>query len=211
MEKIQDLTGKKFGRLYVLEYVGKDKYYIKKWLCQCDCGHRKVISAGDLKSGRTQSCGCLQSESSKERFTTHGESNKSKEYYAWSHMKDRCSNPKCDCYRNYGSRGIKVCKRWNDSYADFLADMGRCPEGFSIDRRDNNGDYEPGNCRWVTRKEQNRNTRRNRLFTYKGKTKCLIEWAETFGVKYMTLWHYVNRRSCSISEALGIAQLRNNS
>ncbi len=104
-----------------------------------------------------------------------------KAYSCWQHMKRRCLSKNDPAYKNYGGRGIKVCDRWL-KFSNFYADMGDRPDGLSLDRIDNDGNYEPGNCRWATRKEQNRNTRRNRHITYKGETKILIEWVEHFGI-----------------------------
>lgn len=100
----------------------------------------------------------------------------------WRNMRDRCNNPKNNNFHNYGGRGITVCKRWNDSFEAFLEDMGRKPDGLSIDRQDNNGNYEPGNCRWATQKQQMRNTRANVVYEYQGVELCISELAERVGL-----------------------------
>ena len=115
---------------------------------------------------------------------------KTSEYFAWSGMRERCFNKNNQSYERYGGRGITVCERWQgrDGFTNFLADMGQKPTpGHTIERRDNNGNYEPGNVRWATRKEQARNTRRNRLITSGGETKCLHEWAEVSGINPFTI------------------------
>lgn len=103
----------------------------------------------------------------------------------------RCLNSKCKYYHNYGGRGITVCTRWH-SFVNFLEDMGECPKGLTIERIDNEGNYEPNNCRWATRKEQCRNLRKNRMVTFNGETRCLSEWAEITGLTYATLMRRLN-------------------
>lgn len=114
-------------------------------------------------------------------------------YRIWQLMKNRCHNPDAERFPYYGARGITVCDRWRGSFAAFLADMGEAPDGTSIDRIDNGGNYEPGNCRWATKTEQNRNTRQNRLLTIFGVTKCVAEWAEESGTRadriFSRLWN----------------------
>jgi hypothetical protein len=157
--------GEKFGRLTLMEEV--ESLYnnkIRRFLCECDCGNKKLIHLTNLKSGDTKSCGCLNIEISKQRNRTHGDSN-SPEYQTWKRMKRRCDNPKGNRWEHYGGRGIKVCDRWINSYQNFLEDMGRKPSPeYSIDRINVNGNYEPSNCRWSTPKEQSNNTRRNKNY-----------------------------------------------
>ena len=185
MGKFIDLTGQKFGRLVVIQLADKGGSGKIRYLCLCDCGNRIIVQAGNLKNYHTRSCGCFKTEI----LTKHGHSTRtitSKTYRAWRHIFDRCTNPNDKAYRNYGGRGITVCKRWR-KFVNFLEDMGEAPEGYQIDRIDNNGNYCKSNCRWVTPKTNSRNTRINRLITFDGKTQCLAAWAEETDINYNTL------------------------
>lgn len=131
--------------------------------CRCECGLERTVDGYNLSYGSSVSCGCLKRKASAERILRHGDARTGKltvEYLAWCKMKTRCYNPKCERYPSYGGRGIAVCERWRNSYEAFLADMGRKPtQQHSLDRRDVNGNYEPGNCRWATDHEQRMNKR----------------------------------------------------
>lgn len=155
--KNKSFVGRHFGMLTVMSFshLGKSKH--KYWHCVCSCGKTSIVCQSNLTSGHTKSCGCLH----KEAVSSHGKSRVSA-YSAWLGMLDRCENPDCKNYRDYGARGIKVCDRWHD-IASFLADMGDRPTSrHSLDRIDVNGNYEPGNCRWATVKEKH-STLLNRL------------------------------------------------
>lgn len=163
-----DIKGEKFGKWTVIQENGKNRHGQLMWLCVCECGKESVVMGGDLRTGRSKSCGCWHKENLKELKTTHGMSNSS-EFRAWADMLNRCNKKNIKSYKNYGGRGIKVCDRWLDSFENFYADMGPKPTSkHSLDRIDNDGDYTPKNCRWTTMKEQI-NNRRNSV-KYKGET-----------------------------------------
>ena len=153
----KDETGKVYGRLTVLSRNGIDKSGCIKWNCRCECGAEKEISGHSLRNGSSQSCGCLQIE----RTRTHGKT-KTKAYKAWQQMKQRCTNPNAQYFHRWGGRGITFCSDW-ERFDKFLADMGEPSAGMSLDRIDNDGNYEPSNCRWATNKEQSQNTSFNVL------------------------------------------------
>lgn len=156
-----DLAGRTFGRLTIVRVVGIGKYGHTQWLCKCACGNKVIVSGSSINAGATKSCGCLQKEMAKKANLIHG-MHRTPTHDSWGNMKDRCNNPKNKRYKDWGGRGIKVCEMWN-KFTNFLVDMGEKPEGLTIDRIDNDGNYEPGNCRWATRKEQSRNGSRTKL------------------------------------------------
>lgn len=174
------LDGQRFDRLIVLSLQGRDKRGAYLWLCQCDCGNTTCATTGRLNFGHTRSCGCLQRERASQAKFKHGLSN-SRLQIVWSGMKARCYYPPHKQFSDYGGRGITVCERWRNSFVNFFADMGECPKGMSIERIDNNGNYEPGNCRWATQREQCANTRRTRNLTFRGETMCVSAWARRLG------------------------------
>jgi len=181
------LIGKRFGRLLVVDdaqsiRTNPGRNYRTRSKCVCDCGAVVLVCNQELRTGDTKSCGCFLRDTLAE--VTHGHSPRGKPtrtYICWAHIKARCFNPKDHHFPIYGGRGIAVCERWLN-FENFLADMGEKPQGMTIERIDNNKDYEPGNCRWATTKEQNRNKRNNRIVTVRGVTGCLAALSEKFGV-----------------------------
>jgi hypothetical protein len=184
MSAKKELAGHRFGRLVVVAQAPSSADGFANWECICDCGNALVTSGKRLRGGVTKSCGCLRVDAikrtSKENIT-HGKS-KSTTWNSWISMRSRCMNKNVAEYKNYGARGISICDKWSD-FSAFLADMGERPEGKTLDRIDVNGNYEPGNCRWSTPKEQMRNKRNNRRFG--GIT--VAEIAEKSGVNYVTM------------------------
>lgn len=193
------MTGKQFGRFLVLSERRGNGANKVMWLCLCGCGTKKVIDGAALRSGHTQSCGCLRKEGG---HVTHGMSKTNPVYAIWSSMKARCSNVRCKEYVFYGARGITVCDRWKNSFSAFVDDMGKRPSGCSIERIDNNGPYSPENCRWATKTEQANNKRNNRRITFRGKTKTISEWSERIGIKRNTLYKRLYVRKWPIDKAL---------
>ena len=176
----EDLSGDIFGRLIVIRYAGRTGSENRRsWVCRCECGLEIIVFGKSLINGNTRSCGCYKRDITSDRRKTHGMSS-SDEYNIWLSMKQRCNNSNNHDYSSYGDRGIKVCERWLESFENFYADMGPRPPGKSLDRKDNDGEYHPDNCRWATWIEQ-ANNRRNTIFVDKIP---LSQWAEDNGVKY---------------------------
>lgn len=162
-----ELTGKTYGALHVLERV-PDTLGKTRWRCRCECGTIIDVHGSPLVRGVQTSCGCRHSAALSARNLKHGHAIRgglSRTYIAWQNMKDRCTNPKSENWKYYGGRGIRVCKRWLNSFENFLADMGECPPRLTLDRIRTNGHYRPSNCRWATWTEQQNNRRNNRTFT----------------------------------------------
>lgn len=182
------MLGRTFGRYEVKSHAGHDGHN-HYWLCACSCGQSRTVAQQHLLSGASKSCGCLRREIAREQGTVHGHAPAKRQtptYRAWCHMLERCSNPKTAMYQYYGGRGITVCDQWQE-FACFLKDMGERPDGTTIDRKDNDGHYEPGNCRWATIQEQNRNRRSNIRLTLDGETMCATDWAARLGKDAATI------------------------
>jgi len=172
----KDIAGVKFGKLTAKQEAGEPGR-ATIWLCECECGRITHVSVGNLSSGHTKSCGCLHAES----ITKHGHSNRTGTYRSWQSMSDRCRNEHHKNYHRYGGRGITVCERWS-SFENFLADMGERPDGKTLDRIDNDGNYEPGNCRWATQADQTNNQSRNKVVCVDGVSKTLAQWGRDTGL-----------------------------
>lgn len=199
MGRHNDLIGKKFGRLTVIEYAGNNKHRAILWKCICDCGVLVIIKGNSLRSGKTSSCGCKQREASSKNIRAfnksefhvtnghliHGGSH-TDIYKIWGYMKTRCYNKNYEHYNRYGERGISVCQEWVNDFDVFRdwANLNGYKAGLEIDRKDNDRGYSPDNCKWSTRKEQVGNRINTVFLTRDGKTKTLIEWCEIFKINY---------------------------
>lgn len=183
---MKNLVGAKFGILTVVARAEDHPYRARfQWLCRCDCGKEIVVIGENLKQGNTKSCGCLK--------TTHSMS-KSDEYRIWAGMWSRCTNPKDDGYRNYGGRGISVHPSWSD-FSVFYRDVGARPSpAHSIDRKDVNSNYEPGNIRWATMIEQGNNRRHNKILTLDGVSRTQAEWARHLSISRVCIALRIKRK-----------------
>ena len=216
--KPNDLTGERFGRLTAIASVGcKNKSMI--WRCECDCGKESFSEASKLKSGKTQSCGCLRDEINRSPLKKKRQAKVKRDkrlYYIWRGMKDRCYNPKADSYYLYGAKGIQICDEWLNDFLSFQSwsFLNGYKNYLTIDRIDNKLNHSPSNCRWSTSKEQSNNRTNNKKFTINNKTKTLKEWCEFFDIKYSTVWARMNRgwdfyKALNISPQQAIGILRN--
>jgi hypothetical protein len=193
--RILDLTGQRFERLLVVRFAGRTAKDLIVWECLCDCGKTCFHTSNGLRSkverSRRRSCGCLGPDVTRERSTTHGKT-RTPEYHTWRSMIERCENPNATGFDRYGGRGITICDRWRKSFESFLEDVGERPEkDMQLDRIDNDGNYEPGNCRWATMKEQanNRRKRKPRLtIAFNGHEKTIPQWAEFLGISVSTIY-----------------------
>ena len=189
MRKYIDIIDQRFGRWVVLEFALIDKKNTAYWRCKCDCGEERVVSGTSLRRGSTKSCGCLRRENTSKSTRKHGLSESPLERTR-NNMVQRCTNPNSTHYKHYGGRGIIVYEEWRRNPASFYKwayDNGY-EEYLTIERINNNGNYEPDNCRWATIQEQNNNQRSNKLLTYKGETKNLKQWSKDTGIKYATIY-----------------------
>ena len=190
----QDLTGEAYGRLTVIKKAGHDAHGNTMWECLCECNQTKIVKTADLKNGKTKSCGCFQRERASESHTKHGKRH-TRLYNIWSNMKGRCHTKSCSFYEKYGGRGITVCDEWSNSFDSFWtwAMANGYRDDLTIDRIDNDGNYCPENCRWVTPKENARNRPCTVTITVDGITKTRSEWAEFIGMKPETLRSAIRR------------------
>lgn len=201
----KDLTGSTFGRLTVVRLDHRLRLPCGTvdmfWECLCRCGSVVKVNGRNLKCGSTVSCGCFRREAAHAKFTRHGRSHTRGAYATWVLMRQRCNNPDSPDYPDYGGRGIAVCERWG-VFENFIQDMGECPVGKSINRINNDGNYEPGNCRWDNQRDQNSNRRSNRRISFMGRTQILRDWALETGINVQTLSSRVGRLKWTAEKAL---------
>lgn len=178
------------------------KHSVWRCVCSCDAEREVIVRGAELIKGATKSCGCLAVEMTICRSLTHGKS-RTTEYRIWAGIKDRCLNPNSRSYPGWGGRGIKMCQRWQESFEAFLEDVGDRPGmEYTLDRIDNDGNYEKGNVRWATWTEQQNNRRSSRYLTHNGETKTVSQWARATGMKRDTLQHRIHDRGWSVEKAL---------
>lgn len=210
--KAKDYTGERFGKLLVIGVSErKDKTGHKFYRCLCDCGKEKDISGSHLATGASKSCGCEVGSSAKKRNTTHGMSH-SRLFSIWMGMKKRCTNANDRSYKHYGGRGINICDEWKAdfmSFYDWSINNGYT-EDLSIDRIDVNGNYEPSNCRWVSRLEQAKNKRSNHEVTINGKTQLITDWCKESPVTATTVYARL-RQGYKVKDAIFMPDQRRTS
>lgn len=210
MCKYRDLTGQKFGRLLV---IGNRQFKNSRvtWDCICDCGTFRTVRDESLINGITVSCGCYQKERSRQAITTHGKS-KTRLFSIWQNVKRRCYNPNFKHFHYYGGRGISMCDEWRNDFNSFYkwSTSNGYDSHLTLDRINSNGNYEPNNCRWLTRKEQSNNTRRNHVFTINNESKTIAQWCELYNVPYERVRQRVMNYDWNILDALTTPPLKRN-
>ena len=200
---IEIKLGQKFGKLTVISFhhkkervCGNRRRTFCYYLCKCDCGNETIVAKDFLirKKNPTKSCGCISKNFLRSLTMTHGKSN-TRLFRIWTHIKDRCFNSRNDAYKNYGARGISICNDWKNDFISFYnwAIANGYREDLTIDRINNNGNYEPANCRWISVKTQHRNTRRNVFLVYNNEKRCVSEWAEMLGISKETLYGRIKK------------------
>lgn len=196
MAAFKDLADREFERLTVIGIAGRTATGKVLWHCLCSCGQSKVVQGTHLTSGKIRSCGCLH----RERITTRKGHSSNPAYQLWVDMLRRCTDPSRRDYPSYGGRGITVDPRWKD-FEVFLADVGKRPGNAELDRIDPEGNYEPGNVRWIRKSWQNSNKRNNRIIEFQGESLPLIRWAERFGIPESTIRDRL-KRGWTVEKAL---------
>lgn len=187
-----DLTGRIFGKLRVDGFCGANRHLSRVWRCVCDCGNIREVTTNRLMMGTTVSCGCHKNAVFMAMITTHGKC-QSPAYRVWEGMISRCFNKNNKRFKDYGGRGVTVCERWM-SFSSFLEDVGERPCGKTLDRwPDMDGNYEPGNTRWATPIQQQRNMRSNHMVEFNGESRCVSEWAQILGINKSTLSKRLSR------------------
>lgn len=203
MTKYIDMTGKKYGRLQVIEHTGFTPYGSALWKCQCECGNIVQVDGQHLRRGATKSCGCYRNEKMSVNMRTHG-LRKHPLYTIWVNMRRRCFNPKDEAYHNYGGRGIIVCDNWNKDFKSFYdwAIVNGYKKGLSIDRINSNGNYEPANCRWATDIEQANNKRNNHIIKINNETHTLAQWCRIYHISPSTIVNRINNLNWDETKAI---------
>lgn len=201
--KKNELSGQRFGKLVAISSYYDSTRKITLWECKCDCGNTCFVRANRLVHGRTRSCGCLRKDSNIKNKTTHGKTN-TRIYNAWHSMKARCYNPTNHNYSHYGDRGISVCDEWKNSFEPFYewAISNGYQDGLSLDRIDNDGNYCPNNCRWVTTKVQNNNRSVSINISYNGKTQNLSDWCKELNLPYSRIYQRLSKYEFTFEEAI---------
>jgi hypothetical protein len=204
MTNFINLKGQKFNRLLVVDIHDKNKSGTYRYACKCDCGKDTIVESSKLRNGWTKSCGCLQKETVSKRALKHSLCNH-KLYYVLACMKDRCSNPNNARYKNYGNRGISVCEEWKNDFKCFYdwAMVNGYKEGLHIDRINNNGNYEPSNCRFISFKENMNNTTRNVWIEINGVKKTAAQWGEEANINGITIAQRVRNGKTGIEAVYG--------
>lgn len=202
MSKLIDLTGQRFGRLTVIKKANSISGQTY-WLCKCDCGNETTVISYCLRKGDTKSCGCLHNELINSGCNSKHRKSSTKLYGVWSTMKGRCYNPNNSKYKRYGGRGIIVCQEWREfqPFYEWAMSHGYTEE-LTIDRINNDGNYEPANCRWATLKEQANNKCNTIIITFNSETKTLSEWAKKLNISRLCLWKRIYLRNWSVEKAL---------
>lgn len=203
----KDLTGQKFGRLTVLSrsepHISKGGFVMVQWNCQCECGKICTVKSQSLTTGKTRSCGCLARELTSKRSRTHNKRH-TRLYNIWMNIKGRCCNKNNQKYYCYGARNITICDEWKDNFETFYewSMNNGYADDLSIDRINNDGNYEPSNCRWTTNIEQANNKSINHFIEYNGESHTLAEWARIKGLSYKSLSLRINTHHWDIERAL---------
>jgi hypothetical protein len=204
--KFNDLTGQKFGRWTVVRFHSREGECTYRWVCRCECGVERPVLYATLTRGASQSCGCLRRERQQVRNTGYLSQRHARTYRIWLGMKTRCLNAKHSTFKNYGKRGIEICPQWL-KFEVFLKDMGEAPVGLSLERMDNDGHYEPANCKWATCFEQGSNTRHNVWLEWKGRRMIMTEVARMENVRLCSFRNYM-AAGRSVEEAVATCRAR---
>jgi len=197
----KNLTGQRFGKLVAIERVGTTSHHAL-WRCKCDCGNETETISSSLIKGITKSCGCLNKQFTKNLNYTHGMTN-TRLFRIWTGMHNRCNNSKDDNYSYYGGRGITICDEWSEFLPFYNWAMSNGYKvGLTIDRINNNGNYEASNCRWTTAKAQANNRRNNLWYEFRGQTKTISQWSTIYNLQYDSIYTRVKKYGWSIEKAL---------